>query len=55
MVFKFTLKKETIKIKFKNIIELKAIFSGNDELSNNKYLSFKIEILNERKKHIIIN
>ena len=50
MVFKFTLKKETIKIKFKNIIELKAIFSGNEKLFSFKFFGRHTHILNDSKK-----
>ena len=49
------LKKETIRIKLKKIIELKEIFSGNDKLFNLEVLLFKAHILKERKKYIIKN
>ena len=42
-------------MKFKKIIELKEIFSGNDKLFNLENLLFKAHIFNERKKYIIKN
>ena len=55
MLFKFILKKEVIRIKFKKITELKAIFSEND---NSDILEFLFKLKNklkDNKKNIIKN